>query len=381
MTLQANGYGAEANRYFAEAQRLDPDNGRWPYYRALAALGEDSEAALPFLRQAAAGRLPEREQESAVHLRLAEALLERQELAEAKELFQKEWQKTPGNLRAGYGLGLIAQARGQGEAAEMYFTAARKSPTVQKSATAQLAALARSRGDIPVATRLETESAALPNEAPPWPDPFVNDLALRRVGASASAQALAQLEAQHRFQELADIYLLKIKDQPTAQNYVGAGLNAVLSGRTDLGLNLIRNGIGIDPERSESHFALAQALYQAAAAERDRTHDMHAANDRFLEAAMAARRATELRPDHAYAFLMWGQSLMQRSEWDLAVPPLKKGVAIHPEVFNLQLALGEALLEAGQLQEAEIHLKNAQKLDANNERPALALRRIQQKKQ
>src|SRR6516165_5646255 len=70
MTLQANGYGAEANPFFAEAQRLDPGDGRWPYFRALATISEDSEAALPFLRLAAAGRLPAKGQESAVQLRL-----------------------------------------------------------------------------------------------------------------------------------------------------------------------------------------------------------------------------------------------------------------------------------------------------------------------
>jgi Flp pilus assembly protein TadD len=381
MALQANGYGAEANRYFAEAQRLDPSDGRWPYFRALAALGEDSEAALPFLRQAAAGRLPEKGQESAVHLKLAEALLERQELVEAEPLFQKEWQKHPGDSRAGFGLGLIAQARGQEDAAEKYLTAARKSPTVCKLATAQLAALARTRGDLQAATRLEQEYAALPNEAPPWPDPLVIELLRRRVGANALAQTLAQLEAQHRFQDAANLYIQQIKQQPTAQNYVGAGLNAVYSGHTDLGLDLLRKGIRIDPERSDSHFALAQALYQVGMSERERAPDSKNAKARLFDAAIAARRATELNPDNASAFLLWGQALMNRGDWGAAIPPLRQGVAIRPEVFDIQLALGETLVEAGQLQEAEIHLKNAQQLDAKDERPAMGLRRIQQKKQ
>jgi len=381
MTLQANGFGAEASPYFAEAQRLDPGDGRWPYFRALAALGEDSEAALPFLRQAAVGRLPEKGQESAVHLRLAEAMLERQELAEAEELFQKEWEKNPGDARAGFGLGLIAQARGQGEAAEKYLTAARKSPTACKLATAQLAAQARERGDLQAAARLEQEFASLPDEAPPWPDPLVIELSRRRVGANAVAQTLVQLEALHRFHDAANVYIQQLKQQPTAQNYVGAGLNAVFSGHTDYGLNLLRQGIRIDPERADSHFALAQALFQVGMSERERAPDSPDAQARLLEAAMAARRATELNPSNASAFLLWGRALMNRGEWGAAVPRLKQGVAIRPEVFDMHLALGESLLEAGQLQEAEIHLKNAQKLNANDERPAQGLRRIQQKKQ
>jgi Flp pilus assembly protein TadD len=71
---------------------------------------------------------------------------------------------------------------------------------------------------------------------------------------------------------------------------------------------------------------------------------------------------------------------MKRGEWAAAVAPLKKGVAIRPEVFDLQLALGEALLEAGQFRDAETHLNNARKLDAKDERPVAGLRRLQQKK-
>jgi tetratricopeptide (TPR) repeat protein len=381
LILQANGYGAEADRFFAEAQRLDPGDGRWPYFRALAVVGVDSDTELSFLRQAAAGRLPEKAHESAVYLRLAEALLERQELAEAEALFQKEWQKIPGDPRSAFGLGLIAQARGQGEAAEKYLAAARKGPTASKLATAQLAALARGRGESETAARLEQEFASLPDESPPWPDPLVFELLRRRVGASALAQTLLRLEAQHRFKDAADLYTQQLKQHPTAQNYVGAGLNAVLSGQTEHGLKLLREGISIDPDRSESHFALAQALYQAGMSERERAPESPNAKARLLESAMAARHATELRPDNASAFLLWGQALMYRGEWDAAVSPLRQGVAIRPEMFDLQLALGEALLNSGKHQDAEIHFNNARILNPTDARPELGLRRIQEKKQ
>jgi tetratricopeptide (TPR) repeat protein len=380
MTLHAHTYGAEADRCFAEATRLDPGDGRWPYLRALIALGEDSDRAMPFLRQAAAGRLSE-EHESAVRLRLAEALLERQELAEAEELFLADWRDHQGNPRASFGLGLIALARGDEAAAEKYLTAARASPVVRKPATAQLAALARGRGDVAAAVAFEKEFATLPNEAPAWPDPMVLQLLRLRVGTFKTAQDAVQLEAQHRYAEAAQAYLQQIEHQATAQNYVGAGLNLVRSGELARGLNLLKTGIRLDPERCDSHYALAQACYLLAEAQRKRSPDSREANDRFLEAALAARRATELKPDHAAAFLLWGRALMQRGEPDAAIISLKKGVACRPEVFNLQLALGEALLEAGQLQEAEIHLKNALKLDAKNERPALALERLRQRKE
>ena len=380
MTLQAHAYGVEADRCYAEASRLDPGDGRWPYFRALYALGEDSDRAMPFLRQAADGRLSEADA-SAVRLRLAEALLERQETAEAEELFLAEWQAQPGNPRPAFGLGMIALGRGEGKAAEKYLTAARTSSVVRKPATGQLAALARGRGDLAAAAAFEKEFATLPNEAPAWPDPMVHQLIRLRVGTFQTAQDAAQLEAQHRYAEAAQAYLREIDHQPTAQNYVGAGLNLVRSGNVARGLDLLQTGIRVDPERCDSYYGLAQALYVLAEAQRKRSPDSREANERFLEAALAARRAAELKPDYAAAFLLWGRALMQRGEPEAALDPLKKGVACRPEVFNLQLALGEALLEAGQLQEAENHLKNAQKLDPNNERLGLALERLRKKRE
>jgi len=44
--------------------------------------------------------------------------------------------------------------------------------------------------------------------------------------------------------------------------------------------------------------------------------------------------------------------------------------------MDLQLALGEALLEAGQSTEAQIHLQNAQRLDPKDPRPSAALKRL-----
>ena len=379
MTLQVHAFGTEADRCFAEATRLDPDDGHWPYYRALNAQREDPDRALPFLRQAAAGRLPT-EHESAVRLRLAEVLLERQELAEAEPLFLAAWAGRPGDPRAGFGLGLIALARGDGAAAEKYLTAARASPVVRKPASAQLAALARDRGDAAAAAALEKEVAALPDDPPAWPDPMVLEMTRLRVGAYKEMLDTAQLEMQHRHAEAAKVYLRKIDQTPAAENYVGAGLNLVRSGNVPLGLSLLRKGISINPDRCESHYGLAMALYLSAAQERGRSPDSRAAGDLFLEAAAAARRATELKPDYAEAFLLWGGALMGRGETAAAILPFKKGVACRPEMFSLQLALGQALMETGQLDEAEIHLKNAMKLDPMNEQPGKALERLRKQR-
>jgi tetratricopeptide (TPR) repeat protein len=334
---------------------------------------------LPYLRQALAAR-PAPEYESAVRLRLAEALLERQELDEAEKLFREEWSRRPGNPRAGFGLGLIARAQGNDSAAEEFLSAARDSPTARKPAVAELAALARARGEEKKAADLEREAAALPNEPPAWPDPHVDQILRLQVGSVKRARQVAQLEAQGSFKEAADVYREQLRDRPTAQACIGAGMNLARTGDFDRALTLLYQGVRLDPKDCSTHFALAQVLYMRAETELKRSADSPKAKEWFRQAADAARQAAEMKADHAGAYLLWGKALMHRGEAVAAVEPLKKGVACRPEVFNLQLALGEALLEAGRPQEAATHLENARNLNAKDPRPAWALERLRQKK-
>ena len=51
-----------------------------------------------------------------------------------------------------------------------------------------------------------------------------------------------------------------------------------------------------------------------------------------------------------------------------------------PSEIELQLGLGECLLETEQLQDAARHLENARKLDPKDPRPAAALERLRQQK-
>jgi tetratricopeptide (TPR) repeat protein len=377
LVLQTHSFGGEADRCFAEATRLDPGNGAWPYYRALNAQREDPDRALPFLREAAAAEGPmPGDHRAAVRLRLAEVLLERRETAEAERLFRAEWDARPGDPRAGFGLGLAALARGDTAAAETYRTAARASPVVRTAAAAQLATLARDRGDAAAATAFEKEVAAAPGEAPVWPDPLVAEVTRLRVGAYKAMQDTTQLEAQHRYADAAKAYLQKVGRSPTAENYVGAGLNLVRSGNAPAGLKLLQTGIDLNPNRCESHYGLALAQFQLAAQERERAPGSRAAGERFRAAAAAARRATELKPDYAEAFLLWGGALVGGGDPAAALAPLRQGVACRPELFHLQLALGDALVRVGRLDEAEVHLGNAAKLDPKNEQLGPTLERL-----
>ena len=102
---------------------------------------------LPLLRQAwqAAGSL-DAESQSAVRLRLAEALLEAGQPDEAETLFRQEQAAQPDSARAAVGLGQIALARGHDEDAARLLAAVQDSPFARKKVAAQLASVARAAG-------------------------------------------------------------------------------------------------------------------------------------------------------------------------------------------------------------------------------------------
>jgi tetratricopeptide (TPR) repeat protein len=95
------------------------------------------------------------------------------------------------------------------------------------------------------------------------------------------------------------------------------------------------------------HFTLALVLFTAAEKTWQTAPGLPEARQWFTEVLEHARRAAELKPDHAQAYLFWGLALKYLGRPAEAVAPLRQGVACRPENFELQLALGEALLLSG----------------------------------
>jgi tetratricopeptide (TPR) repeat protein len=344
LTFQAYQIEPEADRSFEQAATLDPTDPRWPYGRGRLALKSSADAAVPFFRQAAAlDSKPEFR--SAARLQLAEVLLEQGKTDEAAGLYRSE---PANNQRAAFGLALVAVAKGDEKAATVALTALRTSPLTRRRATVQLAALARAGGDAAVAEAYEREASALP-EDPPWPDPLLEQAAKMRVGGPGRETE---------------------RDRLTR-----TGMAAARAGRFDQAEPMLRESLRLAPGSATAHFNLAAVLSARAESEGGPV-----AKDRFREAAAEAKRATELKPDFARAYLIWGTCLRHLGEHAAAVEPFRKGVACLPTDAELQLGLGESLLDSGDAAGAESHLENARRLAPNDPRPPKALERLRAKK-
>jgi tetratricopeptide (TPR) repeat protein len=380
LVLLAHLFDREADQCFTEASRLDPSAAGWPYARGLIAQKRDPDRAIPLLRQAAnsvATSWPE--YRSAVRLQLGEALLERQNLDEAEALFRDEIRREPSDPRAALDLGLVLLARGEEEEAGELLNRARASPHAKKIATAQLASLARSRHDTALADDLAKQASALPTD-PPWPDPVLDEAMRLQVGTRGRIRAGEQLEQQKRYAEAAQVYLEMAEKEPSPRACVAAGLNFARIKDYDRALPLLHKAIRLDPESANSHYTLALTQFTRAEREVAEKPGSAKARDWFKEALEHAQRAAELKPDHAGAFLLWGLTLKHLGDLPGALVPLRRGIACRPEHFELQLALGEVLLETGNVPEAREHLENAQRLDSKDPRPRQALERLESNK-
>ena len=159
MLLLAQLFDREAEACFIQAAKLDPKDPAWPYARGQIALKRDPDKALAYLQEAVRIGSSSPAMQSAMRLQLAEMLQERQMFDEAEAIFREEQEKKPGDARSALGLGMIIMARGGDEAkATALFEAARATANCRKTATAQLAALARASGNEVAGQLLSTRS-------------------------------------------------------------------------------------------------------------------------------------------------------------------------------------------------------------------------------
>jgi tetratricopeptide (TPR) repeat protein len=381
MVLLAQLFDRDAVFCFTQASRLEPSDPRWLYGRSLIALKREPDNAVALLEQTLAVSDSWPPYRSATCCLLAEAYLERLNLDAAEKYFRLEQEYDPDSARAALGLGRIAMVRGDEEQAKKYLSVARESRYARKKATVQLAAIARGQGDQATADALESENKKLRGDEP-WPDPLIEDVILLEVGWRARDRQVGRLIKKQRYAEAAAMYLEQIKQKPNVDAYVGAGFNLARPPASDYerGVQLLRKAVELYPDSAYAHYTLSWVLFARAEKQWQQQADNPQLSAWFREAVEHGRRATELKPDHSRAYLFWGLALRYLDEADAAIGPLRKGVACDPADFELQLALGEVLLDTGQIKEAQIYLDHARRLDPDHPRLMKALQRLDDKK-
>jgi tetratricopeptide (TPR) repeat protein len=348
MVLTAHDFNEEAQPCFAEAERRDPQEPRWPYHQGLWLALTDPEAAAVKLRRAAelGG-----ENFVAAALRLAE-LLQAQGLGdEAEGWLVQVLRRAPDDARARLGLGRLACRRGELAPAREHLTAAAADPLTRKAAHTLLAEVYRRGGDGRAADEELTRAEALPDN-PPRPDPYVEEVARLKVGEAATFRRANRMVERGQSREALGLLRRAVHDYPASSRcWVLLAWAANEQKDYPEGEAAARAALCLEPDLPAAHLCLGIALV---------------GRGRAKEAAACFRRALEFKPNYTEAHYNLALCLRWQGERAAAVESLRTAVRCRPESVRSHARLGEWLAEDGRYEEAAEALEQAARLDPDD---------------
>jgi cytochrome c-type biogenesis protein CcmH/NrfG len=295
MVLRAHGFASESSACFEEAERLDPREPRWPYYRGLTLVLTDPGAGLACLRRAVA-RLDGRPLEP--RFRLAEVLLEQGHLDEAEEQLRHLRTQAPDHPR-----GRLLQARLASSAQDTNkaidsLQDCWDDPHVRRQARLLAAEAWQRRGDGKRGEQMQAAAAQLPPDVP-WPDPFVEEVEQLAVGVRARLSLAVGLHQQGRADEAVALLERLVEARPReVAAWILLGQFHRERGRRPQAERALSRAVALDPKNVDGWFGLGMVRLDA----------------RPEAAADAFRAAIRLKPDHVLAHYYLGECLRRTGD-------------------------------------------------------------------
>ncbi len=374
----------EAVACFAQAEKLDPKNPRWPYMQGEALRWVSNRAALPPLQRAAAladsspsSRSGTGQDEGggvAPFLRLAEVCLALGQNDEAEKQLRRALQIDPDDPTVHYNLGLLALARDDLSASLDHLKHCEHSPLTQRKACIQLAAVYRRMGRTQEADSYGRKADKLPLDVN-WSDPFLSDVL--PVGQRARLDEISSLEKRGDYRGAAEQLRVLVQEKPEYRLYVALGRDLYQAHDSDGAERALRSALALEPKKFAANHELSRVLWSQAD-KLEGTNPEHA-RAKFEEAADRARRALDDRPDHPMTYVILGMSLRRLGKREEALDEFRKAIGCNPNLTEGHLYLGETLAELGQVAEARVSLERARELSPDNADVKAALAKLKTK--
>lgn len=366
--LELFNYRKDALACFAEAQRLDPNQPRWPYHRGFLLLWENAEQALPHLRRAV--ELSDRSHASpggeAMRLRLSETLLAQGHLDEAEGCFRRLLQREPSHAWGHLGMGRLAVHRQQWKEALPYLQQAAADQRTVRAATLALVEVYEQLGDESAAAQARAVLDKLPAD-PNWPDPVVDELQRFNTGKRSRLMHANQLFKQGRTAEALALFGQVIQDYPNADEaWFALGQVLYRSGDFAKAENALKKTLGLKPRFAEAHNYLGLSQI---------------AQEKFEEAEASFHKAIEFKPDFALAYFNLGRCLIQQKNVPAAIDAFRSSVRCKPDYAAAHTALAELLLQTHQDAEALKEARQALQLNPADERAKQLREKIEANRQ
>ena len=355
--LMTHRFHQEALACLVEAEKLAPQEPRWPYLQAIVLLWSNPDAALPKVARAAelAG-----DSTPVVRLRLANLLIERGELQEAEKHLRAVMAQGADDPHAQLGMGKIELARERLPEALAFLERATTSPQTARAATALIATIQQRLGNAAAAEEASRRAVALPRDVA-MPDAFGADASELHTGLQAWLAQANRLLKSGKLLDALDLHEKAVANYPhSALAWQLLGHAQVEARNYAAAEKSLQKAIELAPEWSQSHFQLGSIYY----AQRQRQ-----------KAAECFRRATELRPSYAVAHHNLGICLTTLDRRAEAIEAFRAAIRHDPRHADAHRWLGETLMREDRAQEAIEPLSRAVELNPRDQAAAELLDR------
>jgi tetratricopeptide (TPR) repeat protein len=358
MVLFGNTLYGESIAVLAQAEKLDPNDPRWPYLCGLALILQRPQEGLDALKRAAAVS----RNAHPFALRLAEESLKQDRLDEADELFG-ETLAGPAAARAFLGQGQILLQRGQPQAAIVLLEQAALDPMAQRVARAALAEAYQRLGRSADADAERKRAQALPPDRP-WPDPILSETDALHTGLQYRVDRAVGLLDAGQVDQARALLNEVLRDHPNSDDAeLAMGKVWMQTGAVDEAAKHLQHAIALNPDMVEAHFRLGA---------------VQMAKTDYAAAEASFRRAVDLKPSYGEAYYNLGTCRLRQGNRTGAREALAEAVRCLPDLVPAHLEFGALLLEDGQVQQAITHLEQAIRLDAQNQRARTLLEKARQ---
>lgn len=343
---------------FAEAERLDPDNPRWPYFQACIEQAHNRPTSLAKLRRTV-GLCPAHTE--GPRLRLAEALWRSGEVEASRDLFQSLLQADDNHARAHLGLARIHLQANELAQCRDHLDRAQTQPRVRKAALTLAAEFYERQGDAIAARRALASLVGLPDD-PDWPDEFLAEAGRCKVGESVRVQQAAKLLDQQRHAEALGRLEELVRDYPeSARSWTLLGWAQMQMRQSSAAEQSLQIAIQLDPDVCGARLYLGTIRHQR----KDRAGAM-----------VLFREAIQRKPNYLEAHFNLGACLQEEGDRTAAIAAFRAAIRCQPLSAAAHARLGELLL-AENPAEGRSHLQQAIDLDPN-ERRAVELLAVKQ---
>lgn len=358
MVLMAHEFTPAAQQCFEQAERLGPDDARWPYYQGIALAAYDALDAMTKLARAAE---LDGDQNDAVRLRLAEMQLAEGLVDAALGNFRKTLERQPENARAWLGVAKAESRGGDEILAVAHARRALNDPRTRRAAAVLLAQLAARHGNPAGAETARAQVAKLPPDAA-WPDALYQQVRELRTGRKSVLGRASQLVEQGKLNEALPLLQRAVEEQPEgAYGWTLLGVCRLKRGEPVLAEEALRRSLALEANSVIAQFHLGLALV---------------AQDRFEEATERLRAAIVLKPDFALGHFQLAECRRRVEDRAGAIAAYRDAVRCQPNFLKGLVALAELLVEDGQWEAARPYVKRALVIDPRHVQAGELLRRL-----